>query len=357
MNDGKMVALLEAVSCEKSGDFQNARIRYRDLVSRDPDFHLGHYFYGCFLLKQGEWLAAWPYFERRVFTDLYLSQGYFLLGGRFWTGQAVAPASRLHVIGDMGYGDLIMFARFIPRIADRFSRITFTTPKGLAGLFAGLHPKVGVGEGGVRPSDVDFHAFALSLPAFLQTTPESVDPAPYLRPPEEGVRRWAPRLPPDEGARVGLVWAGNPTNANDPERSLSPDLLAPVLAVPGVRFYGLQKPPRPGDAEAFGRLGAAVTDVAADIGDFAETAAVIAHLDLVISADTAVAHLAGALGKPVWIAVPFASDWRWLVGRDDSIWYAAARLFRQERRGDWAPVMARMAAALEAFAEEHRSPA
>lgn len=347
MADEKMTALLQAASCEKSGEFEEARRRYRQLAEREPDFHVAHYFYGCFLLKMGEWPAAWPYFERRVFTDPYLSQGYFLLGGQFWTGQEVPPASRLHLIGDMGYGDLIMAARFIPRIAERFSSIVFTVPRGLGDLFTGIHPKVSVTDAGGHPTNVDLRAFAMSLPAILGTTPESVDAAPYLRPDDERVRRWAARLPPGGGLRVGLAWAGNPANANDAERSLPADRLAPLLAVPGVRFCSLHKVVAPGDAAAFARLGAVVTDLTPD---FADTAAIMAHLDLVISVDTAAAHLAGALGRPTWIAVPFASDWRWLVGREDSVWYASARLFRQERRGDWTPVMARMAAALAALA-------
>lgn len=350
MNNNNMDDLRRAMAYDNNGDHQKAGELFRDILAKYPEFHLGHYMYGCFLLKQADWPTAWPHFERRVFTDFYLSQGFFHLSGSFWTGQEVAPNSRLHVISDMGHGDIIMCARFIPLVADRFSHIVVSTPKGLGGLFTDLHPKISVTEGSFHVTDCDLHTFAFSLPHFLGVTPESVNSAAYLRPQPDKVEQWAQRLPSTYGVRVGLAWAGNPSYATDTERSLPPDLLAPVLAVPGIQFHSLQKVPRPGDFETLHNLGAAVIDVTADIKDFADTAAIIANLDLVISVDTAVAHLAGALGKPVWIAVPFASDWRWLIGRDDSIWYASARLFRQSRRYDWPDVMNRMASALQVFA-------
>ena len=141
--------------------------------------------------------------------------------------------------------------------------------------------------------------------------------------------------------RVGLVWSGNPRHKNDRSRSLPFDMLAPPVALPGIDFISLQKEPRPTDAEALARC-RSVLDLGHELQDFADTAAVISLLDLVITVDTSIAHLAGALHKPVWILSPTRVDWRWLLDREDSPWYPTARLFRQRAADDWAGVIARV---------------
>jgi hypothetical protein len=196
---------------------------------------------------------------------------------------------------------------------------------------------------GVLPvPPVDFHAPLLSLPLACGTTLATV-PAevPYLAADPALAKIWRERFAARPGRRVGLAWAGRPSHPRDRERSLAPGQLAPLGEVPGVAFVSLQLRR---DGMALPQF--AIDDAAAGFGDFADTAAAIAALDLVIAVDTAVAHLAGALGRPVWVLLPHVPDWRWLMARADSPWYPTARLFRQARPGEWAPVLAAVKAAL-----------
>ena len=176
----------------------------------------------------------------------------------------------------------------------------------------------------------------MSLPALFATTVETI-PAeiPYLRAEAGLTEAWKKRLGGAPGLKVGLVWRGNPGQAVNRVRSCPPESLAPLARVPGVSLFSLQK-----DA---GDLPEGVTDLGGELGDFADTAAAMSQLDLVISICTSTAHLAGALGRPLWIPLAFAADWRWLQDRDDSPWYPTARLFRQSERGDWRGVMGRIA--------------
>jgi hypothetical protein len=191
--------------------------------------------------------------------------------------------------------------------------------------------------------DVHVQAPLMSVPYLTQTRLATI-PAdrPYLSADPERAVRWAERLGPRGGRRrIGLAWAGNPTQKNDRRRSLDPAQLAPLAGMPGVAWVSLQK-----DAVKVPPF--EIVDRTDDLTDFAETAALLMNLDLVITVDTAVAHLAGALGRPVWLVLAYAADWRWLLERTDSPWYPTARLFRQPRAGDWGAVIAKVAAALSA---------
>jgi hypothetical protein len=161
------------------------------------------------------------------------------------------------------------------------------------------------------------------------------------------VSAWRERLASAPRPRIGLVWAGNPKHENDHNRSMPARLLAPLITSAGASFFSLQVPANAEDSAALppGR----VSDLAAALGDFADTAAVIQNLDLVVSVDTAVAHLAGALGKPVWLLLPFVPEWRWLLDREDSPWYPTMRLFRQQSAGDWTGVVERLKMALQSW--------
>jgi len=197
----------------------------------------------------------------------------------------------------------------------------------------------------------DLECPLMSLPRAFATVVDGV-PAdiPYLRPDPLRVARWRDRLGPHGALRVGLVWAGNPRFPGDVERSPKLAGLRGLLDVPGCRFYGLQMGPGRADlADAV--LPDSFTDLGPEIADFADTAAIMANLDIVVSSCTGPAHLAGALGVPLWLALPFSPDWRWLTGRDDSPWYPTARLFRQPAPGDWSSVAGRMAAELALSAQ------
>ena len=200
------------------------------------------------------------------------------------------------------------------------------------------------------PPPHDAHAALLSLPHRFGTTLATV-PAevPYLHAEPERVEFWRQRLGPRPAGgrlRVGLVWAGNPAFKDDRRRSPGLDALLPLLGVEGVAFVALQKGAGRQDLERCGPLPPSFTDLGAEIADFADTAAIMANLDLVISSCTAPAHLAGALGRPVWTVLPFSPDWRWLERGDTTPWYPTMRLFRQAASGDWASVIADVRAAL-----------
>ena len=256
------------------------------------------------------------------------------------------PNGRLLMVGDQGYGDTIQFARYIPIVAKRCRELILGCSAELAPLLATLP---GVHQYCDRWTDVPGHAVHCrlsSVPGLLHTTPDTIpSKVPYLFADPVRVAAWCERLDaclPPRTRRVGLAWSGRPTHPNDRRRSLALARLAPLAAVGGVSFVSLQKPLPPSDVPSMS-LFPGLSDIA---GDFGETAAMIANLDLVISVDTAMAHLAGALGKPVWILLPQAADWRWMIARSDSPWYPTARLFRQKTPGDWDPVMAEAAAAL-----------
>jgi hypothetical protein len=188
-------------------------------------------------------------------------------------------------------------------------------------------------------------SLALAFGTTVETIPAAV---PYLSVPADRLDRWRALLPRGAGKRVGLVWSGKPSHKNDHNRSLAAEQLAPLLAVPGVSFVSLQREYRDADLAALARLPIARIDHA--LGDFADTAAAIEQLDLVIAVDTAVAHLAGSLGKPLWLLLSDVQDWRWLRDRTDSPWYPSARLFRQPHAGAWDGTVAAVARELTAFA-------
>jgi len=194
---------------------------------------------------------------------------------------------------------------------------------------------------------VPVSSLPLAFGTRLDTIPADV---PYLpRPDAARAQAFAARLGAHDRLRVGLVWAGNPNHGNDRNRSLQLARLAPLFDLDAT-FVSLQKDPRPDDRALLVQHG--IIDVTADLGDFADTAALMSCLDLVISVDTSMAHLAGALARPVWILLPYAPDFRWLLDRDDSPWYPTARLFRQDERRDWSGVVARVQAALRALGGE-----
>ena len=195
-----------------------------------------------------------------------------------------------------------------------------------------------IGQGEPLPP-FDFHCPLMSVPFALDTTLATI-PAPvsYLQAPPDRVAQWQARLAPTERKRVGVVWRGNPKHANDANRSVAFDLFRRVFDTAGCEFVSLQVGPNEAEAATLAAHAQCV-DPTAQISDFSDTAALISQLDLVIVVDTSVAHLAAALGKPVWVLLPFSPDWRWLVNRDDSPWYPTVRLFRQPAIGNWESVI------------------
>ena len=260
-----------------------------------------------------------------------------------------------HVVlqGEQGLGDTLHFARYAALVAEAGATVTLRVQPGLVRLLAGMNGVAAViGDDTASPA-ADFDLPLASMPLLFGTTLASV-PAlvPYVAADPGAVAKWRARLAALPGLKVGLAWAGDPrrtveTRAMDARRSVDLSVLTP-LALPGVALVSLQKTTGPKDAVQPVPAGMALHDWTSELADFADTAALVAALDLVVTVDTAIVHLAGALGRPVWLLNRFDADWRWLRGRDDSPWYPTLRQFRQTAPGDWAGVVARVAAALAA---------
>jgi Flp pilus assembly protein TadD len=318
---------------------------FRKALELDPEFKGAHYNLGYLFLRRGQFEEGWRGREARAgsaFADRFTFP--------CWQGEDLRGRSLL-IVAQAGHGDMIQFCRYAAVLKERFAcRIGVLCHTALKRLFRGLD---GIDQvfGLDEPLPVagwDFWAQPLSLPLRCGTRLETIPAAiPYLHPDPGLVAAWRSRIPA-EGFRVGLVWKGSAGFESDGDRSLaSLELLAP-LAASGARLVSLQK--GAGEAEAqHPPPGMALTDLGSLMADFADTAAIMASLDLVISVDTAAAHLAGALGIPCWVLLPdYRTDWRWLTGRDDSPWYPAMRLFRQAG-GDWPAVIRRVAAELVAM--------
>ncbi|PKU26002.1 tetratricopeptide repeat protein [Telmatospirillum siberiense] len=324
---------------------------YRSAIEQQPDYPEAHYNLGTALLKQGAFAEGWHEFEWR-FRGGARSIAAREIARPLWQGEDLAGRTIL-LHAEQGFGDALQFARYAPLIARRGARVILEVHRPLTRLLAtipGISRVVALGE---PLEDFDYHLPLMSAPRLLETTVDTIPAAiPYISANTVLTTIWHERLATLPGLKVGLVWAGEPrpdnpeANAIDRRRSIALARMAPLLAVPRVSFVSLQK----------GAASAQKNDVAPahrphdwmdEIGDFADTAALVANLDLVITVDTAVAHLAGALGKPVWILSRFDGCWRWLEDRDDTPWYPSARLFRQKAPGDWDEVIARVAAELE----------
>jgi Flp pilus assembly protein TadD len=274
-----------------------------------------------------------------------------------WNGEDIAQAI-LMLHAEQGFGDTLQFCRYVPLIARRCRKVYLEVPRGLLRL---LRQSLAADNLEVIPrlSDfpatqalplADYHCPLLSLPRVLGTSLADIPAAiPYLAADAAQAAAWSQRLAELPGRKVGLVWAGLPQYADDAHRSLPLDRLAPLGAVTGVTLISLQTGPAAAQART-PPAGLTLHDAGPGLRDFADTAALVAALDLVISVDTATAHLAGALGTKVWLLNRFDTDWRWLVDRPDSPWYPTMRIFRQPRWGDWASVIADVSAELARLA-------
>jgi hypothetical protein len=312
-----------------------------------PDHADGHLALGQNLLAMGDFPSGWLEYEWRNLTEA--GKGTLpKMTSAAWNGMRI-PQGRLLMVGDQGYGDTIQFARYIPLIADRCQELILGCSAEMGPLLATIP---GVKQYCHRWTDVPGHAAHCrlsSVPGLVHTTLETIPVnIPYLFADPARVAARRERLDarlPQGVRRIGLAWTGRPTHPNDRRRSMPLARLAALAAAGPASFVSLQKP-LPKSDEASLALFPGLTDISDELTDFGETAAVVANLDLVITVDTAIGHLTGALGKPVWIMVPKASDWRWLLERSDSPWYPTARLFRQRTPGAWDPVIAEVAAAL-----------
>ncbi|KAF0219379.1 MAG: hypothetical protein FD174_2078 [Geobacteraceae bacterium] len=329
---------------EGQGMYGEAAESYRRAISFVPDLAEAHWNLSLVQLLQGNFLDGFAGYQWRWRKKNPVRKREF--SKPIWDGSGLNGRTVL-LYGEQGFGDTFQLVRYVPLVAGRGGRVVVECQtaalKPVIERVAGVAAVVAQGE---ALPEFDVHYPLASLPFLFGTTLETI-PAlvPYVTPSPDLTKTWRQRIGADRSCKVGLVWKGRQSQVLNRKRSCRLETFAPLASLPGLTFYSLQL----GDgAEEAGNppQGMELADLTGDIGDFADTAAFIAGLDLIISIDTAVAHLAGAMGKPVWVLLPFAPDWRWLLDRDDSPWYPSMRLFRQEKSGDWQGVMIRVKEAL-----------
>ncbi|CAO3423708.1 tetratricopeptide repeat protein [Azospirillum endophyticum] len=330
---------------EAAADFDRA------LADRPQDAGL-HWNRGFARLMAGDYEGGWPDFDWRRHDDR-AEPPWRRFAQPTWRGEPLGGRTIL-LYAEQGLGDTLQFLRYVPLVASRDGRVVLEVQRPLLPLMAGVEGVARLIARGDPLPPFDLECPLMSLPRAFATGLDSLlAETPYLRPDAARVACWRDRLGPRTTLRVGIVWAGNPRFPGDEERSPKLAGLRRLFEVPGCRFYGLQMGAGRADlAEA--TLPESFTDLGPEIRDFADTAAIMANLDLMVSSCTGPAHLAGALGVPLWVALPFSPDWRWLTGRDDSPWYPTARLFRQPVPGDWLAVAGRMAAELAVLVQRFR---
>ncbi len=326
---------------ERLGRYREALASFERAIALDPHRAESHFGKAQLLLLCGDYAEGWKEYEWRWRISALNSPA-----RRFpqpmWNGENVDGTVLIH--GETGLGDMLQFVRYAPLLASRCAAVAVECPpplKSLVRRVAGV--KQAVAQGETLPPFAA-HVPLIRFPFIFGTTLDTIPwQGPYVGAGPERVPEWRARVETGGDARlkVGLVWAGNPRHLADRQRSITPEALSPLARATGVRFYSLQKggPAREaGPAPA----GMELVDLTAHIRDFSDTAALVSRLDLVIAVDTAVAHLAGAMGVPVWVLLAYSPEWRNLLERSDNPWYPSMRLFRQERDGDWAGVIDRV---------------
>jgi tetratricopeptide (TPR) repeat protein len=328
---------------EQVGQVEAATIHYQQASSLNPANPTLHHNYAVNLLLRGNYRMGWTEMNWRRMDRTNPASRPFPKA--MWDGAPLGGRTIL-LTAEQGMGDAIQFLRYAPIVAARNARVVVEIQAPLMELarhVTGVSDVVAQQLTSVELlPHFDTHCPLMSLPMVLGTDTSSI-PAniPYITAPADRIPAWQDRIAALPGKKVGLVWAGNPKYKRDKIRSIPTEKLSALASVPGVSWISLQKE-KPAGLPTDLKL----ADFTADLHDFADTAALIDQLDLVIAVDTAVAHLAGAMGKPVWIMLPSVPDWRWLLDREDSPWYPTAKLFRQKTPGDWSEVLTRVAAAI-----------
>lgn len=300
------------------------------------------------LFLMGRLVEAWNAYECRWHSNELSHPN---LPGRPWQGETLTGQTLL-LYAEQGLGDALQFARYAALAAAQGATVIVLCPEPILSVMRSVPSVAAVASTTRSLPRFDLHCSFLDLPRIFRTRLETIpSDITYMTPPDRAADT---RLSADiSKLKVGLVWSGNPKHENDHNRSCGLKVLISLLSVPGIACYSLQVGPGVDEIAKLG-LGPMVTDLGTGLKDFGDTAAVLSHIDLLVSVDTAIVHLAGALGRPVWTLLPFAPDWRWLLNRDTSPWYPTMRLFRQTRPGDWDGVVAELRESLHQIATESR---
>jgi tetratricopeptide (TPR) repeat protein len=332
--------------------FDEALASYRRALAVRPDYAEAHYREAITRLLTGDFAGGWRKYEWR-WRIAQLAGAFRDFAQPLWAGSHEIAGKTVLLHAEQGLGDTLQFCRYVPLVAQRGARVIVEVQPPLAALLRALPGAARVVERGEALPDFDLHCPLLSLPLAFATRIDTIPAAtPYLAAPADKVRAWRQRLGDRARPRIGVVWAGGPrpelpdANRVDRQRSLAFTQLAPIFQVEGCAFYSLQKGDQAVRQLRESALRHRVIDHTDALADFADTAALVENLDLVISVDTAVAHLAGALGKPLWLINRHNTCWRWLLDRDDSPWYPSARLFRQDATRRWDRLIGRVADSL-----------
>jgi tetratricopeptide (TPR) repeat protein len=321
---------------------------YTKAISLLPDYAEVHCNLAYCLLQMGRFEQGWRLHEWRKRTARPVGNRSF--AQPLWLGREDIANKTLFIHWEQGLGDTIQFCRYGKLLKARGARVVMSVQAPLYRLLGQMSADMLVIGPDAVPAAFDYHCPLLSLPLAAGTTLQNIpSEQSYIFADEQLRKAWAARLPPPTKPRIGVVWSGSAKHKNDRNRSIDLQSLAPLFSA-DVYWVSLQKELRDRDSAAL-RQFTQIACLGDELVDFADTAAVIELLDLVITVDTSVAHLAGAMGKPAWILLPFNSDWRWLSGRDDSPWYPTARLFRQDRPGSWQAVIASVHDALHGFVQ------
>ncbi len=324
------------------GRFDEALANYNHTITLQPDHAGAHFGKATLRLLAGDFARGWPEYEWRwgaaALTPRHFSQPR-------WSGAQDIRGKTILLHSEQAFGDVIQFCRYVPLVAKRAGRVILEVPGTLRGLMRSLSGDARIACSGDELPAFDLHCPLLSLPLAFGTRLETIPSrTPYLSAAPRYLEKWGALLGPKRQLRIGVAWSGNATHKHDHVRSIKLASLLPILDADAT-FISVQKDISDEDAKLLIEQ-KRIVNFGEALEDFSDTAALMSHLDLVISADTSVAHLAGALAKPVWVLLPFVPDWRWLLDRDDSPWYPTARLFRQDESRSWEGALARVKAAL-----------
>ncbi|MBT4837999.1 MAG: tetratricopeptide repeat protein [Methylococcales bacterium] len=320
---------------------------YQQCLAINPEFADAHYNQALSLLQIGDFLQGWKEYEWRWKSSSWQidSRGY---SQPQWQGESLVNKTIL-LYPEQGYGDAIQFIRYVKKVAEFGGQIIVECQTPLTQLFSCL-PEIKASYSlGEAPLTFDVHAPLMSLPFILKTSlhdiPESKG---YLSVQSEDIEQWQQQLElSSEGLNVGFIWCGNPGHCNDHNRSIPIDKISPLFEEKKIKFFSLQVTERSKELE---NIDTNICDLSSKINNFYDTATIIMNLEVVIAVDTAIAHLAGALGRPVWLMLPYHAEWRWLENRLDSPWYASMRLYRQQAEGDWVELIQRVKTDLKRMA-------
>lgn len=334
---------------DQMGEFDKAIESYDQALSLVPNYPEAQWNRAALALLLGDYPKGWQLFESRWAVKAHQMEQRVLAGVR-WTGREYIANKRILIFAEQGLGDTIQFSRYALLLQKLGAIVVLQVPSALKKILQTLSDSLSVIDDSETPSSYDYYCPIASLPLMFGTTLQTIPSfTSYLHATQEDTQAWGRRLPSIKQKRVGLVWSGNPQHLNDRNRSIALGDLLPRLPS-NCQYVCLQKEVSASDKELLAKY-PDFSLVGSLLQDFADTAAICANLDVVVTVDTSVAHLAGAMGVPTKLLIPFVPDWRWLLKRDDSPWYPSIQLYRQKKLGDWSHAFNELASDLRRLSE------